>query len=72
MSTDFCLLTRDHASDLLRLSLGVALDVDSVDSRDGHIDRKLDRVIGPRQRLLSLHLLRELCDSPLQLVWIAE
>src|SRR6185295_11601339 len=49
-----------------------ALDVDAVDRRDRQVDRELDRVVGPRQLLLALHLLGELRHPPLQLVRVAE
>jgi len=67
---------REHPShdgaDLLCLVLGVALDVDAFDRRDGHIDSQLDRVVGPCQALLSLHLLGEVSQPSLQLVRVAE
>ncbi len=63
---------RDHLADLLSLSLGVALQVHAVDGRDRHVDRKLDRVVGPRQRLLALHLFGKLRDAPLKLIRVAE
>ncbi len=53
-------------------SCGRALDVDAVDRRDREVDRELDRVVGPRQLLLALHLLGELRHPPLQLVRVAE
>ena len=43
-----------------------------VDRRDGHVDRELDRVVGPRQALLALQLLGELRHPPLELVGISE
>ena len=55
-----------------RLLLGRALDVDAVDRRDGHVDRELDRVVGPGQLLLALHLLGELRHPALELVRVAE
>jgi hypothetical protein len=54
------------------LLLRAALKVDSVDRRDGHVDRELDRIVGPREPLLALHLLGELRHPPLQLIWVAE
>ena len=51
---------RHHRADLLRLLLGRALDVDAVDRRDGHVDRQLDRVVGPGDGLSALHLLGHL------------
>src|SRR5213080_3858511 len=63
---------RHHAADLLRLLLGVALHVDAVDRRDGHLHGEADRVVGPREPLLALHLLGELGHPPLQLVRVAE
>src|SRR5687767_13553833 len=43
-----------HAADLLGLLLRRALDVDPVDRRDGHVDRELDRVVGPGEALRAL------------------
>src|SRR5213080_4000381 len=63
---------RHHAADLLRLLLGVALHVDAVDRRDGHLHGEADRVVGPGEPLLALHLLGELGHPPLQLVRVAE
>src|SRR5690606_20534455 len=62
---------RHHRADLLGLLLGGALDVDPVDRRDGHVDRELDRVVGPGQRLRGLHLLGHLLHPPLE-VWVVE
>ena len=61
-----------HRADLVRLGLGVALQVHPLDGCDGHVDRELDRVVRPRQALLSLHLLGELREAPLQLLGITE
>ena len=36
------------------------------------LDRELDRVVGPGELLLALHLLGELRHPPLQLVGVAE
>ena len=57
-----------HAPDLLGLLLGVALDVDAVDRRHRHLHREPDRIVGPRQLLLALHLLGELRHPPLQIL----
>ena len=53
------------------LLLRGALDVDAVDRRDGHVDRELDRVVRPRQRLGGLHLLGHLLHASLE-VWVVE
>src|SRR5215210_3099736 len=63
---------RHDRADLLGLLLGRALDVDAVDRGHGEVDRELDRVVGPRELLLALHLLGELRHAPLQFLWIAE
>ena len=63
---------RHHAADLVRLLLGRALDVDAVDRRHRQVDGELDRVVGPRQSLRALHLVRELRHAALELVRIAE
>ena len=63
---------RHHGADLLGLLGRGALDVDARDRRDGHVDRELDRVVGPRQALLALQLLGELRHAPLELVGISE
>ena len=63
---------RHHRADLLGLLGRRALDVDAVDGRDRHVDRELDRVVGPGQPLLALHLLGELRHAPLELVGVAE
>ena len=60
------------SADLKRLCLGVALEVDAVDGRDGHVDGELDGVIGPGQRLLALHLRGELGEAPLQVLRVTE
>src|SRR3954471_9525369 len=62
---------RHHRADLLRLLLRGALDVHPVDRGDRHVDRQLDRVVGPRQRLRGLHLLGHLLHPPLE-VWVVE
>src|SRR3954453_15788563 len=62
---------RHHRADLLGLLLGGALDVDAVDGRDGHVDRELDGVVRPCQRLGRLHLLGHLLHATLK-VWIVE
>src|SRR4051812_40781366 len=62
---------RHDGADLLRLLLRGALDVDPVDRRDGHVDRELDRVVGPGQRLRRLHLLGHLLHATLE-VWVVE
>ena len=56
-----------HGADLLRLLLGRALDVDAVDGRHGHVDRELDRVVRPGQRLAGLHLLGHLLQTLLEI-----
>ena len=48
------------------------LHVDAVDRRDGHVDRELDRVVRPGERLLALKLLGELRHALLQLVRVTE
>ena len=58
--------------DLLGLRLGVALQVHAFHGCDRHVDRQLDRVVGPRQPLLALHLLGELREPALQLLRVAE
>src|SRR5689334_22802767 len=63
---------RHDAADLLRLLGRRALDVDAVDGRDRHLHCEADRVVGPGQLLLALHLLRELRHAALELVWVAE
>jgi hypothetical protein len=42
------------------------------DRGDGHLDRELDRVVGPHEPLLGLHLLRELGHPSLELFRVAE
>src|SRR4051794_35495274 len=61
-----------HGAQLLRLLLRRALDVHAVHRRDRQLHREVDRVVGPRQALLALHLLRELRHPALELVGIAE
>ena len=39
---------------------------------DRHVDRELDRVVGPGDALRALHLLGELRHAPPQLVGVAE
>ncbi len=63
---------RDHGADLLGLRLGVALDVDSPDGSDSHVDGELDCVVGPHETLVALHLFCELSQAPLQLLGVAE
>ena len=63
---------RHHRADLLGLLGRRALDVDAVDRRDRHVDRELDRVVGPGQALLTLHLVGELRHAALELLWVAE
>ncbi len=60
----------DHRADLFGLGVGAALQVDAIDRRDGHIDGEFDRVVRPRQALLTLHLGGELGKAPLELLWI--
>src|SRR5215211_736788 len=57
---------------VLRLLLGVALKVQPVDARHRHVDRELDRIVGPGHLLRPLHLLGELRHAPPQLVGVAE
>ena len=42
------------------------------DGRDGHVDGELDRVVGPRQALVALHLFGELREAALELLGVAE
>ena len=63
---------RHDRADLLGLLIDRSLDVDAVDRRDGHLDRELDRVVGPDEALLGLHRLRELGHLLGQLVGVAE
>jgi len=56
----------------LHLLLGVPLQVEPVDARDGHVDGQLYGVVGPGHLLRSLHLLSELLHAPAKLVRIAE
>ena len=62
----------DDGADLLGLRLGVALDVDPADGRDGHVDGELDRVVRPHEPLVALHLFRELRQAALELLRVAE
>ena len=57
---------------VLRLLLGVALQVHALKAGDRHVDGQLDRVVGPGHFLRALHLLRELLHAPAQLVRVAE
>ena len=63
---------RDDGANLLGLRFRVALHVQPVDRGDGHVDRELDRVVGPRESLLALHLLRELSETPLKILGVAK
>jgi hypothetical protein len=63
---------RHHGADLGGLLLGVALQVDAVDRRDGHVDGELDRVVRPGDALGGLHLLRELLHPGAELIRVAE
>ena len=63
---------RHHRADLLGLRVGVALEVDAFDRRDGHVNCELDRVVGPRESLLPLHLFGELGETTLELLRVAE
>jgi lysine decarboxylase len=68
-------LREQHAhrlAQLGRLLLGVALEVQPRDPGDGHLDRELDRVVGPRNLLGALHLLCELAHPAPELVRVAE
>src|SRR3954462_12992340 len=62
----------DRVADLHRLLVGVAGEVEAVDRGDGHLDRQLDRVVGPGDPLRGLHLLGELLHAGTELVGIAE
>jgi len=48
---------RHHRTDLLGLRLGAALEVDAVDAATVNVDGELDRVVGPGESLLALHLI---------------
>jgi hypothetical protein len=48
------------------------LQVYPLDSSYRHVNGELDRVVSPGQTLLSLHLVGELREAPLKLLWIAE
>ena len=61
-----------HGADLLRLLLGRPLDVDPVDRGHGHVDRELDRVVGPGERLRALHLLGHLLHPALEVRVVEE
>ncbi len=63
---------RHDGADLLRLGLGVSLDVDPRNCGDRHVDGELDRIVRPGQALVALHLFRELREAPLQLLRITE
>ena len=63
---------RHDGADLFGLRLGAALQVDALDRRDRHVDGELDRVVGPGQFLLALHLIGELREAPLQLLRVSE
>ena len=68
-------LREHHAhglEEVLRLLLGVALEVEPRDAGHGHVHGELDRVVGPRHLLGALHLLRELRHAPPELVRVAE
>src|SRR5271169_4089383 len=62
----------DECPNLIRLRLGVALQVDPGDRSHGHLDREADRVVGPCEALVALHLIGELGQPPLQLVRVAK
>src|SRR4029450_4640527 len=55
-----------------RLLLGVSLEVQPGQARDGHVHGELDRVVRPRDLLCALPLLRELGHASAQLVGVAE
>src|SRR5579875_273705 len=63
---------RHHRTQLLGLLLGRSLDVHAVHRGDRQVHCELDRVVRPRNALGSLHLLGELAESPLDLIWISE
>ena len=53
----------DRVADLRGLLAGGPGEVERVDRGDRHVDRQLDRVVGPGDALRSLHLLRELAAA---------
>ena len=63
---------RHHRADLLGLLLGVALQVDAVDRSHRHVDRQLDRVVGPGEVLGRLHLLGHLLQALLKVRVVEE
>jgi hypothetical protein len=62
----------DRVADLHRLLVGGPVQFEAGDRGDGHLDRELDRVVGPGDALRGLHLLRQLFHASAELLGIAK
>ena len=70
--TDSGKRTRIASRTCIACSSAVPVRSRLVDRGDGHLDRQLDRVVGPGDALGRLHLLRELLHPGTELVGVAE
>ena len=57
---------------LLRLLLGVPLEIETVEAGHGHLDRELDRVVRPHHSSRFLHVFGQLLEPAPELLGIPE